>query len=443
MASTDVSQDVEDFDARAHRLYETGRTLDKERYTSREFAEREREKVWKRTWQLACRESEVANVGDFSVHEVAGESVLVIRETTGRLRALSNVCRHRATHLKKSTGSVAELRCPFHGWKYALNGELLEIPNDWDFPHIDRAQLCLPEFGVDTWQGYVFVNLDPDAPPLLEFLAPLPEHFADCHFESSFRMFATRIVMPCNWKLAYAAFVESYHSPWTHPQTIEGTNDVLSDYDLFGSHGRMIVRSGPSPHLQPPPTDEALVEGILAMRAAMGGGADLDAGELKAAVAAGKAPRTVLEEVRRADAAARGTDTSWMNESQVVDTWCYNIFPNMIAFTSMVGMGFYSRFAPYGDGPDQSIMEVCVMAPVAVGAAERPPDVPFREITADQIPDVFGEVGLGELFGQDVRNLRTVQRGLESDYFGGINLALYQEALPRHLEEMIDKYLAR
>jgi phenylpropionate dioxygenase-like ring-hydroxylating dioxygenase large terminal subunit len=441
MSTVTTSHD-EDFDARARRLYSEGANLGKERYTSREFFQLEKDKMWTRTWQMVCRETEVPNVGDFYEHDIAGESILVVRDAPDRLRALSNVCRHRATHLKKGTGNTLELRCPFHGWKYALNGELLEIPSDWDFPHLDRSQLCLPEFQVDTWQGFVFVNMDPNAEPLLEFLEPLPELFAPFHFEKYFRMFSTRIIMPCNWKLAYAAFIESYHAPWTHPSTIATTDDVFSEYDLFGRHGRMIVRFGPSPHLKPQPSDLDTVENVLQMQAMMGAG-DIDTDAIKAEVAAGtKKPRDVMLELRRASAASRGTDISMMNESQIVDTWAYNVFPNFISFTSFVGAGFYSRFLPYGDDPDMSTMEVCVMMPVPEGG-ERPSDTPCTEITAEQIPEQFGAIGIGELFAQDVRNLQTVQQGLKSSFFPGINLALYQESLPRHMEEMLDEYLAR
>jgi hypothetical protein len=217
---------------------------------------------------------------------------------------------------------------------------------------------------------------------------------------------------------------------------------MFTDYDLVGKHGRMIVRFGPSPHLKPQPSDVDTVDDILQLQTMMGGG-EIDAEAIKADVAAGrKTPRDVQLELRTASAAARGTDISMMNESQIVDTWAYNVFPNFISFTSFVGAGFYSRFLPCGDDPDVSTMEVCVMMPVPEGG-ERPADTPCTEITAEQIPEHFGAVGLGELFAQDVRNLQTVQQGLKSSFFPGINLALYQESLPRHMEEMIDEYLAR
>lgn len=429
-----------DFNQRAFTNFPEPRTLDKARYTSRAFLMLEREKMWRRAWQMACRESEVANPGDYLEFETAGESLLITRDQAGQLHALSNVCRHRATHLKRDgAGNSADLRCPFHGWNYGLDGKLTELPNDWDFPHVDKARTCLPEFRLETWKGFVFVNLDPDAEPLADHLGGLVEAFEPFDYENYYRFFGIRIVIPCNWKLNYHAFIESYHSPWTHPTTLSNVNEALTEYDIVGRHGRMIVHSSPSPQLKPAMDEVTLMETLLEQRPVFGA-AQFDADQVLDEVKAGKSVRQVLLELRKLDAQARGLDISRLNEAQIVDNESYNIFPNMILFSSMIGMGFYSRLGPNGDDPDSSIMEVNIMAPVPAGA-ERPKDAPHKMITAE---DVLSELpGIGVLFDQDVRNLRTVQRGLKSQSFPNLILGLYQESLPRHMEDVLDEYLAR
>lgn len=122
-----------------------GKTSWVERYTSRAFHELEVEKVWKRVWQMACREEDVPEVGDPVVYEVANLSILVIRSAPDTVKAYHNVCLHRGRILRERDGNCQQIRCPFHGFTWSLDGELTTIPADWDFPHVDKAKFGLPE----------------------------------------------------------------------------------------------------------------------------------------------------------------------------------------------------------------------------------------------------------------------------------------------------------
>ena len=107
-----------------------------ENYTSQEYADREFEKMWPRTWQWACREDHIPEPGDYYVYDVGHLSAIVLRTNEGEIKAYYNACMHRGTQLKHpgSCGWSPDLRCPFHGWTWSLEGELVDLPQDWDFP---------------------------------------------------------------------------------------------------------------------------------------------------------------------------------------------------------------------------------------------------------------------------------------------------------------------
>ena len=241
------SLDGEQLEAHALTNYQCPRVFGPERYTSQAFCDAEFRDLWPNVWQIVCLESEVAEVGDYVEYQIGDESVLVVRGADGVLRALSNVCRHRATCIKEGAGRAAELRCPFHGWRYGLDGSLLEIVNDWDFPAADSQRAGLPRFAVETWSGFVFVSLASEPEPLSEFLGPVRDLFAGYMMEKRYRQLAVSIVVPCNWKVALAAFPEIYHVPWTHPQLSTYSSDVDSSFEILGKHGKLVHAMRPSP----------------------------------------------------------------------------------------------------------------------------------------------------------------------------------------------------
>ena len=143
-------------------------------YTSREWHELEKEKVWKRVWQMACREDDVPNVGDTLRYDICESSILVIRTKPNEIRAFHNVCLHRGRLLREVDGPATDLRCPFHGFCWNIDGSLKQVPCEWDFPHINKDEWNLPEVKVGTWGGFVFINMDLDCEPLESFLGDLP-----------------------------------------------------------------------------------------------------------------------------------------------------------------------------------------------------------------------------------------------------------------------------
>lgn len=192
-------------------------TLPARCYMEAAFLARERERVFSRTWQLAGREEQVAAAGGYFTAQIAGEPVLVVRGQDGILRALSNVCRHRAGPVAAGEGVCRAFRCGYHGWSYALDGTILATPEFSEVEDFRREEHPLPGFRVDTWLGLVFVNLDPAASPLSEVLEDLPAALAGAGLSAMRLAHGKSWTVRCNWKTYVDNYLEGYHIPIVHP----------------------------------------------------------------------------------------------------------------------------------------------------------------------------------------------------------------------------------
>lgn len=196
---------------------EHANTLPSRYYTDPACLDLENRAVFGRSWQLAGRSEQVRDAGQYFTTTVAGEPLLVVRGSDGALRALSNVCRHRAGPVAKGEGKRPVLQCGYHGWTYALDGRLLNTPEMEGIRDFDRASVCLPRFGVAEWNELVFVNLDPEAPPLADFLGDLVPELARRDYRG-FRLAARKVwEVGCNWKVYVDNYLEGYHIPIVHP----------------------------------------------------------------------------------------------------------------------------------------------------------------------------------------------------------------------------------
>jgi phenylpropionate dioxygenase-like ring-hydroxylating dioxygenase large terminal subunit len=188
-----------------------------------EFFALERERLWPRVWQMACRLEEIPEVGDYVEYEILGQSVIVVRTAPDRIRAYHNACRHRGMRLVQGRGNAANgLVCPFHGWCWNLDGSnrFVFAPNLFREDQLDPVDLGLRACRLETWGGCAFVNFDDDAPPLRPSLEPFATYH-DAFLVDRMRAeawFST--VLPVNWKLASEAFMEGYHATQTHPQLL-------------------------------------------------------------------------------------------------------------------------------------------------------------------------------------------------------------------------------
>jgi nitrite reductase/ring-hydroxylating ferredoxin subunit len=409
-----------------------------ERYLSREFHDLEVERVWGRAWQWACREEDIPNVGDHMVYDIADRSALVVRTSENEIKAYHNSCRHRGTRLKQEPGHCAQITCPFHLWSWNLDGTIRNVPARWDFPQKQDADISLVEVRVETWDGFVFVNFDPNALPLADYLDVLPEHFS--HFPPmADRFTAVHVskIMPGNWKIVLEAFAEAYHTIGTHPAMLAWIGDENSQYDLWETTNRMITPSVvASPHL------EGGLDEDTVYHTAMGFFADDLAEKDRPELPDGMTARTAVAAYVRANLKKQlGVDFSTTADTEMLDTVQYFQFPNWMPWAG-IGLGVQYRFRPNGNDPDTSIMDVRLMLPVPPGAP-RPPSAPIRHLELDEPFTEAEEMGgLGHIFTEDTSNLILAQRGMKASGTGGLAFSQYQESRIRHFHAQLDQWIA-
>ena len=213
-------------------------------YVDPRIADLERLSVFSKTWQLVARTDQVKTPGQFVATTVAGEPIVVIRGNDGALRAFYNVCRHHAAAVvTEPCGQASLLHCPYHGWNYGLDGSLKGMPEFEGVENFDRAQNGLVPIRVETWECFVFVNLDNHAAPLAEFLGGLVQRIAPLGI-SKLHYFDRRTYdINCNWKVFVDNYLDGgYHVPHLH----KGLNSVL-DYKHYTieNEDRYCLQSSP------------------------------------------------------------------------------------------------------------------------------------------------------------------------------------------------------
>jgi choline monooxygenase len=196
----------------------------------------EQRSVFASNWVAIARSSDVAGIGDFVTAMVGDEPVVVVREDSSSLRAMSNVCRHRGTMMVEGTGTTRSIQCPNHRWTYRLDGTLASAPSMDDVADFDKSSLCLPPFAVCEWQGWVLVNLTGTAAPLSEVVPHLDEHLADSNFAAMQRAGTLTFPSPWNWKISVENFAESYHHQSVHPETLQPLYPGAQSF-VVDSHG--------------------------------------------------------------------------------------------------------------------------------------------------------------------------------------------------------------
>ena len=197
-------------------------------YTSQEFYQQEMEGIFSKTWVLVGRKDQVAKPGDFFTCTVAEEPILVVRSRDGELRAFYNVCRHRGTQVMVGEGNRKAFSCPYHGWTYSTEGELIGNPSYNAPPSFKKEEHGLRSVQVDSWGCSVFVNLDSSAAPLLSYLGDLPERVKAWRLEELKWTKRLSYNMACNWKLFADNFIEAYHFPIVHPTNLNTILDFRS-----------------------------------------------------------------------------------------------------------------------------------------------------------------------------------------------------------------------
>jgi phenylpropionate dioxygenase-like ring-hydroxylating dioxygenase large terminal subunit len=426
----------------------------KDAYLSKEWLQAEKERLWPRVWQIACRVEELQQVGDYVTYDIADESVIVARTSEERIEAFFNVCQHRGRRLTQGCGRTNVFRCRYHGWTWKLDGTLARVqsPEDWDgCPGFSPESLRLPAVRVGLWGGFVFVNMDPEAEPLEEFLRPLPEYLNGFEFDKwRFRWYKTT-VLPCNWKTALEGFNEAYHVASTHPQLLDHMGDDATRSVMLGRHGMYYYPPDRRPLGAPAsrtnrPMPEDLRPGIVRHY-----------DELNETLRAMYSPRSVeathrllteveatsdamrlyssMEQFQRQAAVASGAGWPQMSAEQRMKAGTeWHLFPNHV-FLMLADASIAYRARPNGDDPDSCIFDIWSLQRYAPGA-EPPLE---REFIADWRANTQADFGL--ILSQDFQNFEQVQRGMKSRGFRGARTNPRQESEIPNMHRALREYL--
>jgi glycine betaine catabolism A len=224
------------------------RTLPQEYFVSPNVFAEEQEKIFGRQWILIGRASDLAVPGDYFLAEIGRESIIILRDKSGEIRAFFNVCRHRGARMcEESSGRLSAIQCPYHAWTYSLDGRLTGAPDmAADF---DKAAYSLAPVKLGVWEGFVFINLA-DSPLLLEnWFAPLKGKFSEWNLSEVRRSSRIDYDIQANWKLMFQNYSECYHCSGVHPELTRLSPSDSAENDLCAGPflgGFMTVEKGRS-----------------------------------------------------------------------------------------------------------------------------------------------------------------------------------------------------
>jgi nitrite reductase/ring-hydroxylating ferredoxin subunit len=417
----------------------------RERYYDRGFHELEKQHLWPRVWQMACRLEEIPKPGDWVEYEICDQSIVVVRQRDDSVKAFHNVCPHRATQLCSGTGRAAggQITCPFHGWRWDLDGTNAFVygAEGFDPECLRPDDIRLREVKVDTWGACAWINMDPDARPLRDALAPAATMLDSVGVENMRVWWWKEVILDANWKVAQEAFHEGYHVMQTHPQLTMGAAtaypaDVVDYAALENGHACFrgkadldvgVARSNADDFIE---SMRLLQEGQDAMvlerdvrifesiRASVPPGADF-----------GQAAIGALYE----HAAAEGIPMPPPGEHLSLWGGEVFLFPNYFMLP-MFGNSLAYRSRPYQDDPERCRFEIWSLTTYPEG--HDPGRARLQGRYAKDDPEHWGLIPR-----QDMSNIERIQRGLHSRGFRESRLATEWERAVSNMHEELDRYL--
>lgn len=417
----------------------------RERYYDRQFFELENERLWRHSWQMACRLEEIPEPGDFTEYVIADQSILVVRQTDGQIRAFYNTCRHRATELLKGSGSLlgGQIVCPFHGWRWNEDGSpsFLYGAEAFEAECLKPDDVKLQECRSEIWGGCLWINLDPDAESLTEALAPAAAILEPLGFPQMRVWWWKEVILNVNWKLAMEAFLEGWHTMRTHTQLTLGAGEAwdsgVISYETFDrGHSRFWMEDLGGVPVPPDLFIESartLWEGQDAMTLerdvrVFEGIRHLPEAQTDAAPVA----LAALYEYAR----GAGIPLPVLTPDQMKQ-WGGEIFlfPNFFVLPQF-GNALSYRCRPYGNDPEWCRFEVWSLTLYPEG--EDPGRAQLRGRFAQDDEENWGLIPR-----QDFSNMERQQRGLHSDSFRSMRLATEWEGAIANLHYEVDRYIER
>lgn len=416
--------------------------IDGSRYWSRAFMEREWEGIWTKAWLIAGLAEQVPEAGDHFTYEIGRESILVTRGDDGAIRAFYNVCPHRGKRLvDEEQGHARQIACAYHGWRFRPDGELAFVPCSEDFAGGDPCgEVNLDEIRCEVFAGFVWVNMDPAAASLAEFLGPVAPQI-DCYEMAKMRR--THWVTldgDFNWKVVQDNFNESYHLPFVHPQTRYVMEQSYKDcqFDLYAPHGhaRMLM-----PGSRPSRTSKGQVDtvlGALSRELTYWGLVPENFRDDPLSI------RAALQRAKREGGAAKGWDYSRFHDDQLTDHWHFTVFPN-VSFSLKPDGCIWLRADPHPTDPERCVFDMWYFTWFPEGKQRYYAYSMAEEVDlskpVEHVRGAVGEISCGPGIDQDVSIWSSQQKGLRSRGYKGGHLS-GQEARVRFFHDTIDRWLA-
>jgi phenylpropionate dioxygenase-like ring-hydroxylating dioxygenase large terminal subunit len=411
-------------------------------FLSPEYARVEAHRLWPKVWQMAGRVEEIPEIGDFITYEILDDSILIMRAARDTIRAFHNVCPHRGRRLVNTPcdtngacGNRQRFVCGFHGWTFNLDGKNTYVldPQDWK-GWLNEENTSLSEVKVDSWGGWIYVNMDPDSGPLLEFLGDAARILAPFEFEKMRYKWRKWCIYPANWKTSLEAFMEPYHVAATHPQMAKygdyyayskpyGLHSVsgfdVRDESLRKMGGTSVARTGlGDPRIS---TYEIARENYEMVNQAsttltLVNAAKRLVDELPEGMPGYQVIAHWLASAKRDDA-ARGVVWPEITPAQMSEAGlAWTLFPNQTILQSVTCALCY-RVRPFGYDLDKCIFEAYAIERFPPGEEPKSEWV-YAEPTADK---------WGPVLAQDFSNMKWVQLGIKSRGFRGPQPNPHQE----------------
>ena len=416
--------------------------MDPARYYSKEFMALEWEHLWTRTWLIAGIETDIPEAGDYTVFRLWHESVIVVRQKDGSVKAMYNACAHRGNQITQNDrGSVDQFTCGFHAWRYGLDGQCTRLTDGKTFnPKLIKQRPKLKSVHCETHAGLIFINLDDNPPPLKDRIG-LPEGYLEAYQLD--KMHCVRHVVSewaANWKSGVDAFYETYHLHVVHPETQDVMDDMGVQVDVYPHGGsRMLVPIGVKTQRQ---SDQESMNPSLQY---MLGEANIDAEKFDGTAVD---VRPAIQQAKRERSDRLGLGYDRFTDGQLTDSWATGIFPNVQIGLHPEG-AFLMRFMPHPTDPEKFTYDTMTLV--------RPVDAPDYSVpgwmglpegtdtSGKTRPDIeyvpIGEApNLGQVLDQDSELLPVVQRGIRSKGFDGAIWGEQEQRL-RHFHVELNRYI--
>ncbi len=412
------------------------------RYYTREALEAEWEQVFTKTWLLAGVESDIPDTGDWSRFDIGSESIVLTRQSDGSVKAFYNVCPHRGSQIALADfGSADHFTCPFHSWKFGLDGRNISITDVETFhPDVLCHGTDIKQVRCETAAGLIFISMNDDVMPLTEYLGEVGEHLALYDIGKMHVIQHKKSDWAANWKGGVDAFYEIYHLHSVHPQT-QAVMDDRTQIDLFpnGMSRQFVPFAQPSPRF---PDQESVNLGIAMMLNDAGIDPDSFNGTAQDS-------RAAIQQAKRERSAQYNLGYEKFSDTQLSDSTIYGVFPNVQIGCHPEAV-FIHRFLPHPRDPEQFTYETIILFKPEDIPGYGPPAwmglSPDADTSGMVRPDVvrvpLGEPPeLGEVLDQDSELLPIVQKGARSRGFAG-PLWSEQEARLRHFHVELDRYIS-